>query len=172
MGSKISSPFCSRERFPAKKFVEKEFIHYMNVDEVSKDFNPDKPHEFLIETHVEEYERIPIDEYINSFSSKIGLKNELKGVVSKQQMDEFISEHKAAPGFVDLTKLPDTELGMMKAAESVDDIWNDIPSELKGKMTKEEFLKTISSEKIQDFIIQDYRRRNPSPAPEKVEEKK
>lgn len=166
-----SSPFCVRNKFPKKDFTEKEYIHYMNVEEVSKDFNPEKPHEFLIEVHTEEYERIPIDEYINQFSNKVGLKNELKGVISKQQMDEFISEHKATPGFVDLTRLPDTDLAMKKAAENVDEIWNSIPAELKGKLTKEEFLKTISQEKIKDFIIQDYMRKNPPKVPEKEGEK-
>lgn len=153
MALKVSNPFIGKCRFPTLTFDEREFVHYMEVERVSKDYDPKKPHEFLIERSVEEYERIPIDDHVRSLSSKVGLKNELKGIVTKQQMDEFIETHKAEPGFVDLTKLPDTALSMGEYAVNVDKIWEDIPSELRGDMSKEEFLKTITAKKIQDYVL-------------------
>ena len=147
------SPFCPVSQVSEKTFTEKEFIHYMEVESVSSDYDPSKPSEFLIEKSMQEYERVPIDEYINSFASKVGLKNELKGIVSKQQMDDYIATHKATAGFTDLTKLPDSELEMAKAAAKLDSIWDTIPGELKGSLTKEEFLKTLSVEKIKNYVL-------------------
>lgn len=165
----VNSPFaCSRD-FAKREYKETEYIHYMEVEEVSKDFNPEKPSEFLIEKKIEEYERIPIDEYINSFASKVGLKNELKGIISKQQMDDYISNHKAVPGFVDLTKLPDTEFEMSQFVARTEEIWDSIPSELKGTLTKEEFLKTLTSEKIRDYITSQVEKQTPK-SEEKGEE--
>lgn len=147
-----TSPFCSREPYPEIDFTEREIIHYMEVERVSKDYNPEKPHEFLIEKTYEEYERLPIDDYIDSFSSKVGLKNELKGIVSQAQMDEYISLHKAQPGFIDLTKLPDTALSMGEYAVKIDKIWSEIPDELKKGLSKEEFLKTITYKQIDEYV--------------------
>lgn len=154
MVQKNNSPFSVRKPRKAKRKFDSEFVHYMVVEEIADadSFDPKKPGEFLIQKKTMEYERLPIEETINQFSSKVGLKNELKGVVSKQQMDEFIQTHQAKPGFTDLTKLPDSAFEIQKLAASVDKVWAEVPEELKGSLTKEEFLKTITSEKIKSFI--------------------
>lgn len=149
----ISSPFCSCCAVPVVHFTETDFIHYMEVEEVGDGYDPKKPSEFLIEKKVEEYERIPIDDFINSFASKVGLKNELKGIITKSQMDDFIETHKAKKGFVDLTKLPDTELGMKQLSDKLDSIWADIPSELKDGLTKDEFIKTMTADKLKAYVL-------------------
>lgn len=152
--SKIkTSPFCTVRKVPVVNVSDKDFVHYMEVEEITEDYDPKKPSEFLIEKKYVEYERIPIEEYINSFASKVGLKNELKGIISKQQMDDFISTHKAQPGFVDLTALPDTVFGMEQMSKRLNEIWNDIPSDLKGTMTKEEFLKEMNSDKLKAYVM-------------------
>lgn len=150
---KVNNPFCCRESFAEKKFTETEYIHYMEVEKVAEGFDPQHPELFTVEKESVEYERIPIHDYINSFASKVGLKNELKGIVSQQQMDDFVSSHKATPGFTDLTKLPDTEFGMSQLAAKLDETWDSIPDELKGSLTKEEFMKTLTSQKIKDYLI-------------------
>jgi len=158
MSLQISSPFGSSVPVPTKEFTEREFVHYMEVESVSSDFDKKKPSEFLIEKTIEEYERIPIDDYINSFASKVGLKNELKGIITKQQMDAYIEEHKARPGFVDLTKLPDSQFDIEKVAARIDEIWDSIPSELKGKQTKEEFLSSLTREKIESYVLSEVKK--------------
>lgn len=149
----FNNPFCCRAPYAAKTFNETEYIHYTEVEKVAEGFDPKHPELFTVEKYPVEYERIPIHEYINSFASKVGLKNELKGIVSKKQMDDFISTHKASPGFTDLTKLPDTEFGMAELAVKLDETWESIPVELKGSLTKEEFMKTLTSQKIKDYLI-------------------
>lgn len=151
--SKANNPFCCREPYAEKEFTETEYIHYMEVEKVADGFDPKHPELFTVKKESVEYERIPIRDYINSFASKVGLKNELKGIVSKKQMDDFIASHKATPGFTDLTKLPDTEFEMGEMAVKLDQIWDSIPVELKGSLTKEDFLKTLTSQKIKDYLI-------------------
>ena len=154
MENKCSSPFCARAPKEGREF-DQEYIHYYEVESVAnpKDFDPEHPEEFLVEKKTVEYERLPIDEYINQFASKVGLKNELRGVISKQQMDDFIAEHQAKPGFTDLTVLPDTAFEMSELAKKVDSAWDAIPAELKGSLTKEEFMKSITSQKIIDYVV-------------------
>lgn len=153
MSKECTSPFVPSGKVFEKEFTETEFIHYMDVEEVAEGFNPEKPSEFLINTHSEEYERVPIDEYINSFASKVGLKNELKGIISSAQMDDFIANHKAKPGFVDLTKLPDSQFAMKEFSEKVESVWSSIPDELKAGLSKEEFLKQITADKLKDYVL-------------------
>lgn len=149
-----NNPFCARKPRKTSRSYDKEYIHYKIVEEVAdpESFDPKKPSEFLVKKKTVEYERLPIDETINQFASKVGLKNELKGVVSKQQMDEFIQVHQAKPGFTDLTVLPDSAFDIKKLADQVDKAWAAVPEELKGSLTKEEFMKTITSDKIKSFI--------------------
>lgn len=150
---KVSNPFVARQSFAEVKFTETEYIHYMEVERVADGFDSKNPELFTLEKDYVEYERIPIHEYINSFASKVGLKNELKGVVSKQQMDDFITTHKASKGFTDLTKLPDTEFGMAQLVAKMDETWDSIPTALKGNLSKEDFLKSLTSQKIKDYLI-------------------
>lgn len=152
--SVISSPFCN---FKAKKAFgvgESEFIHYKVVEKIvePETFDPKFPDQFLVSKELVEYERIPIDEYINSFDSSVGLKNLLKGIVSKKQMDDFIARTQAESTDIDITGFPNSELELEKLAASVDSYWDKIPSELKGSMTKEEFVKTITAKQIAAYV--------------------
>lgn len=164
-----SNPFIARKARKGRTY-DKEYIHYMEVEEVAdpKSFDPEKPSEFLIKKKTVEYERLPISETVNEFASKVGLKNELRGVVSKKQMDDFILAHQAQPGFTDLTKLPDTAFEMDQLAKRVDEAWAKIPDELKGKLSKEDFMKSLTSDQIKAYIQSQIPAEKPQ---EKVEEK-
>lgn len=151
--SKTTNPFTCTMEYTGREY-DKEYVRYYEKEIIADadKFDPKNPDQFLITTETTEYERLPIKEYINQFASKVGILNELRGVVSKQQMDEYIAEHQAQPGFVDLTKLPDTGFEVSQLAEKVDKVWASIPNELKGSLSKEEFLKTLTSEKLKSYI--------------------
>lgn len=153
MAQNSSNPFTARTTYIGRKF-DKEYVRYYEKECIADadKFDAKNPDQFLIEKKVVEYERLPINEYVNQFSSKVGILNELKGVVSRQQMDDYITTHQARPGFTDLTKLPDTAFEISELAKKVDKAWEEIPAELKGKLTKEEFLKTLTSEKLKSYI--------------------
>lgn len=152
--SKTSNPFTSTFEYQGREF-DQEYVRYYEKEVIADPdkFDPNNPDQFLVETVATEYERLPIKEYINQFASKVGILNELRGVVSKQQMDDYIQTHQAQPGFVDLTKLPDSGFEISQLAAQVDKAWSSIPDELKGSLTKEEFLKTLTSEQIKSYII-------------------
>lgn len=151
--TKSTNPFTATMKYSGREY-DKEYIRYYEKEVLAdpEKFDPDKPDQFLITTKTTEYERVPIKEYINQFASKVGILNELKGVVSRQQMDEYISSHQAQPGFADLTKLPDSGFEISKLAEQVDKAWDSIPGELKGSLTKEEFMKTLTSDKLKSYF--------------------
>lgn len=150
--TKRKNPFLMTRKAPEKTFTERELIKYGIQEEVADGFDSKRPADFLINRKTVVVERIPIDEYVESFASKVGLNNELKGIVTKSQMDDYIAAHSAQPGFVDLTELPDTALEMEKLAKRVDDIWESIPTELKGSLSKEQFLAQLTEEKLQEYI--------------------
>lgn len=150
---KISSPFMTTQVKVSKKFTEVDYVSYYEKESISKDFDPEHPDEFTIESEVVEFERIPISEEINSHRSKVGLKNLLKGIVDQRQMSNFISKSQAVGGFFDATKLPDSHLAMEELAGKIDSVWDKIPDELKGDLSKEEFIKTLTSEKLRKYVL-------------------
>lgn len=149
----VNSPFVVTEKKVASGSFDKEYVSFYEKESIADGFDKEHPDEFLIEKKVVEFERIPIKEEINSHRNKVGLKNLLKGIVSSRQMDELVKRTQAVGGFFDATKLPDSHLEMEKLAGSIDKVWNSIPSELKGDLSKEEFIKTLSSEKIKNYIL-------------------
>ena len=150
----ISSPFCNFKKKKAFGVGDNEFVHYKVVDKIvdPESFDPKYPDQYLVKQELVEYERVPIDEYINSFDSSVGLKNLLKGIVSKKQLDDLISRTQAESADIDITEFPSSELELEKLASSVDAYWEKIPDELKGSMTKEDFVKTITSKQIQAYV--------------------
>lgn len=158
MSKIIDSPFTASIKREGFTFTETDYISYYEKESIGKDFDPEHPDEFTIVKEFVEYDRVPIKESINAHASKVGLKNLLKGIVSKKQMDDLISKTAAVGGFFDATKLPDSQLEMEKLAGSIDSIWEKIPAELKGDLTKEEFLKTMSSEKLRRYILDEVAR--------------
>lgn len=150
---KYDSPACNTIERKAFTFTETDYVSYYERESVSKDFNPDRPDEFTIERETVEFERVPISEEINAHRSKVGLKNLLKGIVSTRQMDDLIKKTQSSGGYFDATKLPDSHLEMERLAASIDSIWSKIPNELKGDLTKEEFIKTLTSEKLRNYVL-------------------
>lgn len=129
-----------------------DYVHYMELEKVADGFDPKDPSNFIIQKDVVEYERLPIDEYLAQFAPRVGLKNMLQGVLTQQQMEEFIAAHQAPAIEVDATKLPNNDLDMEKLVGSIDKIWASIPDELKGDLTKEEFLKSFTADKLTEYI--------------------
>lgn len=149
-----SNPFCARHVYKGRTY-QQEYVRYYDREVIAdaEKFDSKHPDQFLIKKVSTEYERVPIKDYVNQFASKVGILNELRGVISKQQMDDYIETHQAQPGFTDLTKLPDSAFEISKLAEQVDRAWESVPVELRGKLTKEEFMKTLTSEKIKSYIV-------------------
>lgn len=152
MALTISSPFCQFKAKKAHGVGETDYI-YTGIRETVKDgFDPKYPDQFIIEKECIEVERVPIAEYVNSFNSSVGLKNLLKGVISKKQLEDLISRTEASGGDIDITKLPTNSIELEKLAGSVDSIWASIPDELKSGLSKEEFIKSITASQIQNFV--------------------
>lgn len=148
---KSSSPFCTFAEKKAYDFKEREYISYIEVEKVADGYDPKNPHAFLIEKEVIEDQRVPIDDEINAHRNKVGLKNLLKGIVDQRQMKDLISRTQRSSGFIDATKIPDSHLEIEALAGKLEKVWDEIPDDLKKGLTKEEFLKTISSQKIYDY---------------------
>lgn len=153
MENQISSPFAACAEKKGRVFIEKEYVTYKVVQKVAKGFDPKRPEEFLLEDEVVVDERIPIEEEINSHRNQVGLKNLLKGIVSNKQMNDLISKTQSDGKFIDLTKFPDSHLAIEDLAGRIDKIWAKIPSELKGSLTKEEFLKTMNTKKLEKYVM-------------------
>lgn len=164
------SPFiCPKEAVVGRKFEQKEYITYKIVESaIVKD--PKHPEEFTIERKVVEDERIPIREELNSYKSKVGLKNLLKGITTKKQMSEFVEKTSSNGEFVDLTKMPTNFDEFVQLSKSVDRIWESLPKELRKDMTKEEFVRKLTREQINDYVISEAKKRQPKKEPEKKKE--
>lgn len=145
----FNSPIVKKPRV----FTETDYVTYKEVERIKAGFDPKHPEDFLIEKSVVEDTRVPIDEDINSYRSKVGLKNLLKGIVSKRQMAEFIEKTQSTGQNIDLIKFPDSHLAVEELAGNIDKIWDKIPAELKGSLTKEEFISSITSKKLESYVM-------------------
>lgn len=152
MEKKIDSPFCSTLEKVAKKDFDKDYVSYIEVQKVKEGFDPNRPHEFVIETEFIEDQRVPIEQEINAHRNRVGLKNMLAGVVSSRQMSDLIERTKSSGLFVDGSKMPNSDLEMERLVGSIDKLWDTIPSDLKGDLTKEEFISSITAEKVKKYI--------------------
>lgn len=163
------SPFiCPKEAVVGRKFNQEEYITYKIVESaIVKD--PKHPEEFTIERNVVEDERIPIREELNSYKSKVGLKNLLKGITTKKQMTEFVEKTSTNGEFVDLTKMPTNFEEFVSLSKSVDRIWDSLPKELKKDMSKDEFLRKLTKDQINDYVISEAKRRQPKKVETKEE---
>ena len=159
MVTKIDSPFTAEAEKAGRTFTEREYISYKTIKKVAPGFDPERPDEFLLEEEVVVDQKIPIDEEINSYQDKVGLKNILKGIVTEKQMNDLISKTKSTGQFIDATKFPDSLLEVEKLAGNLDNIWESIPKDLKGDLTKEEFIKTLTSKKLESYIQKEVEKR-------------
>lgn len=150
--AKIDSPFCVTLEKEARGDWDKEYISFMEVEKVKEGFDPSRPHEFIIEKEFIEDERIPIEQEINAHRNRVGLKNMLKGVVDSRQMKDLIARTQSNGLFVDGTKMPSSDLEMEKLVGSIDRIWDSIPAELKGTLTKEEFIASFTADKLKTYV--------------------
>lgn len=83
------------------------------------------------------YDKIDISKYINSFASQCGVENVIRmfnktGDLSLFRQNQVIEN-------VDATKIPD---------KSLDELYKDIPEELKGDKDVVSFIKTLSKEQL------------------------
>lgn len=148
----MASIFCTTKEIKARHYEPEDYVTYKVVQKVADGFDSKNPTEFLIEEEVVEDTRVPIDDDINSHRDRVGLKNLLKGIVSEKQMSDLLERTRSSGLFVDATKIPDSQLEMEKLVGSIDSIWESIPAELRGSLSKEEFLKSITSKKIEDYV--------------------
>lgn len=150
MSTNIFNTPCKKT---AREFTEFDYVTYKVVKKIGAGFDPKHPDQFLIEEEFVEDTRVPIDEDINSYRSKVGLKNLLKGIVSKRQLNDLIERTKSSGQSIDLTKFPDSHLAVEELAGNIDKIWDKIPDELKGSLTKEEFISSITSKKLESYVM-------------------
>lgn len=149
---KSSSPFCVGVVRKGRKFLIKDYISYKEIESVADGYDPKHPEQFIIEKKIVEKERVPIREYVGSFESQVGLKNLLKGIVSKKQMEDLISKTSSTGPDVDLTRIPSDSYEIEQMISNIDRVWDSIPKELRGDLTKEEFLKSMTQEKLKKYI--------------------
>lgn len=149
---KIDSPFCATAEKVARSDFDKEYVSYIEVQKVKDGFDPERPHEFIIESEFIEDQRIPIEDEINAHRNRVGLKNMLKGIVSSRQMSDLIEKTQSSGLFVDGTQMPSSDLEMEKLVGSINKIWDSIPEDLKGDLSKEEFLASITADRIKKYV--------------------
>lgn len=147
-----SSPFCVGVVRKGRKFLVKDYISYKEIESVANGYDPKHPEQFIIEKKIVEKERVPIREYVGSFESQVGLKNLLKGIVSNKQMDDLISRTGSTGPDVDLTSIPSDSFEIEQMISNIDRVWESIPAELRGDLTKEEFLKSMTQDKLKKYI--------------------
>lgn len=162
----INSPFVrpvDREEFSAPEVGETEYIDrkiYMEYVETGVDENGKSVG--VVQPVVRET-RTNIDKLINSHAGEVGLKNLIMLYARTGDSSLFNQKqslNSATGGFVDLTALPD---------ESASEIYEKIPEELKGDRSMEEFLKTLTKEQFEAFILA-LKEKTEVKAEEKVEE--
>lgn len=149
---KINSPFCTTAEKIAIGNFDQEYVSYIEVQKVKDGFDPERPHEFVIESEFVEDQRIPIEDELNSHRNRVGLKNMLKGIVSSRQMSDLIEKTQSNGLFVDGTHMPNSDLEMEKLVGNINKIWDSIPDDLKGDLSKEEFMASITADRIKKYV--------------------
>lgn len=85
-------------------------------------------------------DRVDIQKYINSFAKDCGVENILKRFKATGDLSLF-RQQPVIDG-VDATSIP---------KRSVEEIYKDVPAELKGQKTAEQFLKSLTNEQLIQF---------------------
>lgn len=142
------------------KDSDKFIIEYQEIDVVKK--TGEKETDFVVEKKVIESSRINRQEYINSFKDDVGIMNILEKVrmtgdatLLDQTKRSPVPSEKTGRGnleeIVDISNIPNSFIEADAAITKGHDLFKDIPAELKGKLSFEDFV--VKSPEIYDKYV-------------------
>lgn len=130
-----------------QEFKSSDIVHYYMKDVVKKVGEGEE--DFVIEQKLEEYDRTPRAEYINSFKNDVGIKNMIRKAIANGQ-DPAVC-FRAKGGYVDLTKAPNSITELEQSLQSADKAYENLPKDLKKAHSKSEAHK-ITREEIEQYV--------------------
>lgn len=154
--SKNHNVFLARKNAPVKKITKRDdvelTIYYMR-DHV-KEVDPEDDGNFIIEKRPAIYSREKLNAKIQSYASDVDLKQMIGRINSKEEFAELVARTGLPQSgeiidqrpFENLTELEAEAL--IKRGESA---WLSLPDDLKGDLSKEEFLKNFNAQMLIDY---------------------
>lgn len=141
-------PKCTETDFS----VDKDIVTYETREVVKKTGEGDE--DFIVINKVVETSRKNRQDYINSFSSEVGILNILKKVAltgDDPYNNEYIEQRKGGQ-YIDATALPSNKTDAFKAVEHGVNVFDSLPEELKGKLSMEKFVEEFGQEAFDKYI--------------------
>lgn len=151
------NPFLRREKLKAIVIEPRdkvELVTYYPKEHITY-VDPEDSGNFIREIRPEVFSRVKLNEQIRSFKSDVDLKTLIAKVQTPEEMNELVNQMKLGQDgqvfdetiFEGLTALQAEQL--IKRGEEA---WAKMPIELKGDLTKEEFLASMTNEKIRAYV--------------------
>lgn len=128
--------------------ADKDIVEYAEEQYIEKTGEGDK--DFVVKTRVVESSRINRQDYISSFADEVGIKNILKKVQATG--DETLLKQRPDGAFIDVTQFPDTRSGMYEAVKNGVKAFDDLPDDVKKKMSMEDFVNYFGQKEFDDYV--------------------
>ena len=134
-------PYVKTEKcYVARKIVMKTIITGYEDKECTK------PIGSMVPSVVEE--KIPIKQLVQSHANEVGVANIIRRILQTGDMS-LLNQREAQ--YVDTTKLPKSIGQVQEKAIALESIYASIPADLKKDMTLEQFVTTMTNEKIKAY---------------------
>lgn len=122
-----------------------DYVEY-ELHDIKKSTGPEID-DFEIET-IEEEVKTNIEEFINSFKDQVGVDAVLKRAASGDL--SLLNEKEAI--YADLTGIPTDAEEAFKKQQATEELFNKIDKELTNGQTMQEFIESLTEEKIKEYI--------------------
>lgn len=132
---------------------DKDIVEYKETQVIEK--TGEGPHDFIVKNVVEEVSRINRQEYLNSFSDDVGIKNILKKV--NLTGDVTLLNQRGVglnKEFVDTTSFPTNTTDAFNYIEKGHDAFDKLPDQVKSKMSMSDFVETFGQADFDKFILE------------------
>ena len=155
-----SSPFMGRsdgEVFLGQTFKDPKddvIVDYKEVSEIRK--TGEGKHDFVVIKKIIPSSKTNRSDYINSFSSDVGIMNVLKKVlVGGETIDDVVKSGRFRSkqnGLVDLSNLPDNIVDAYKSVEKGVQAFDELPEKVKKKQSFAAFAETFDNDEFKKYI--------------------
>lgn len=157
--SVVRNVFLARRDAPVTEVQKREdvelTIYYMR-DHV-KEVDPADDGNFIIEKRPAIFSREKLNEKIQSYASDVDLKQMIGRINSKEEFAELVARTGLPQSGETIDQRPFENLTDLQAEELIakgEAAWASLPAELKGDLTKEEFLKNFNTQMLVDYANQ------------------
>lgn len=164
------NPFQGRSdglAFPGQKFDDvddKTIVEGYEKEIVKKTGEGDE--DFIIDKKLVVYRSYSRDKYIQDQSDDVGILNVLKKVALSGTDLTQDNPYAAKPGYVDMTKFPETVAEAEALICDANKKWAAIPDEVKDGMSYDDFIKSGAAQKLYDYYKAEVDKKVEQPAPE------